>query len=84
MTPSVYIAETTQDRLQRLREEITLETGQKVTQEDLLERIVEQSYEARRTLIDSYRDEWEGLAETSLPSDTVEAVDDEQSDSMLD
>ncbi|WP_424001801.1 hypothetical protein ACOZ4I_00100 [Haloarcula salina] len=64
MATSVKIDEDTKDRLERLRAEIKLETGENVTQQELLDRIVEREFESRDDLIDSFRDEWDGLSDT--------------------
>lgn len=63
---SVKIGEATKDRLEQLQAEIKLETGRKVTQQELLDRIVEREFASKEGLIDSFRDEWEGLSEAEI------------------
>lgn len=62
MSTSVKISERAKSRLEELQAEIRLETGTKVTQQELLDRLVEESYESKNELIDSYRDDFEGLS----------------------
>jgi hypothetical protein len=66
MATSVKIDEATKDRLEQLQAEIKLETGTKVTQQELLDRIVAREFESKAELIDSYRDDWEGLSEAEI------------------
>jgi hypothetical protein len=59
--------ERTKDRLEELQAEIRLETGENVTQQELLDRIVTDAYDSKEELIDSFRDdEWEGLSEEEI------------------
>lgn len=58
---SVEIDEETKARLEELRAEIRLETGENVTQQELLDRIVAGA--SRDELIDAFDDEFEGLDE---------------------
>ena len=46
--------------------EIKLETGANVTQQELLDRIVEREFASKDALIDSFRDEWEGLSDDEI------------------
>ncbi len=66
MATSVKMDERTKDRLERLQAAIKLETGRKVTQQELLERLVDTAYESRAEFIDSFRDEWDGLSGDEL------------------
>lgn len=66
MASSIKVGEETKDRLEQLQAEIKLETGRKVTQQELLDRIVAREFESKEALIDSYRDEWEGLSEEEI------------------
>ncbi|WP_440772340.1 hypothetical protein [Natronorubrum sp. DTA28] len=66
MSTSIKVTDTTQSRLEELQAEIRLETGQNVTQQDLLERIVTSTYESKDELIDSFRDEFEPLSEDEI------------------
>ena len=61
MTTSVKIGEKTKDRLETLQAEIKLETGRKVTQQELLDRIVAREFESKDELIDSFHNGWGGL-----------------------
>lgn len=63
MATSAPISEETKARLERLQAAIERETGQSVTQQELLDRIVEQGVESRGTLIASYRNGWDGLSD---------------------
>lgn len=63
MATSVKVTDRTKDRLEKLQAEIRLETGRKVTQQELLERVVTETYESRAELIDSFRDEFEPLSD---------------------
>lgn len=65
-TTSVKMDEETKSRLEELQAEIKLETGRKVTQQELLDRIVSDAYGSRDDLVDSFRDEWEGLSEEEI------------------
>ena len=62
MATSIKVGEETKDRLERLQAEIKLVTGRKVTQQALLDRIVAREFESKAALVDSFRDEWEGLS----------------------
>lgn len=68
MATSVKMDETTKSRLEELQAEIRLETGTKVTQQELLDRIVDRAYDSKEELIDSFRDddEWGGLTEVEI------------------
>ena len=66
MSTSVKVTETTKSHLEELQAEIRLETGRKVTQQELLERIVTSSYESRDGLIDSFRDDFEPLSDDEI------------------
>lgn len=47
----------TKSRLERLQAEIRLETGTRVTQQEILARLVERAIESKTDLIDSFREE---------------------------
>ncbi|MFB6131056.1 MAG: hypothetical protein ABEJ28_09575 [Salinigranum sp.] len=57
MATSVKMDEHTKSRLERLQAEIRLETGRQVTQQEVLERLIERAIESKADLIDSFRDE---------------------------
>lgn len=62
MTTSVKMDEETKSYLERLQAEIRLETDRQVTQQDLLARLVQDAYDSREELIESFR-------ETTVPLD---------------
>lgn len=57
MTTSVKMDDDTKSRLERLQAEIRLKTGQRVTQQEVLARLVEQAIESKADLVDSFREE---------------------------
>lgn len=57
MTTSVKMDDTTKSRLERLQAEIRLETGKRVTQQEILVRLVERAIDSREDLIDSFREQ---------------------------
>nr|WP_284010304.1 hypothetical protein [Halomicroarcula sp. YJ-61-S] len=59
--------EDTKSKLEELQAEIKLKTGKKVTQQDILARLVESAIDSRAEFIDSFR---EGT--TSLDADELE------------
>lgn len=81
--------ERTKDRLERLQAEIKLETGRKVTQQELLKRLLDSAYESRSEFVDSFRDEWDGLSDDEtdrLLSGTVDSgnpVEEDEIDDAL-
>ncbi|NKE36932.1 hypothetical protein GWG54_14100 [Natronococcus sp. JC468] len=66
MSTSVKVTDTTKSRLEELQAEIRLETGQNVTQQELLERIVTDTYESKDELIESFRDDFESLSDEEI------------------
>lgn len=66
MSTSVKVTDTTKSYLEELQAEIRLETGRSVTQQELLERIVTDSYESKDEVIDSFRDEFESLSDDEI------------------
>jgi hypothetical protein len=58
--------ETTKDRLEALQAEIKLETGRKVTQQELLDRLVSHAFESKAAFVDSFRDEGVALDESEV------------------
>jgi hypothetical protein len=54
MATSVKVDDRTKDRLERLQAEIRLQTGRKVTQQEILTRLVERAIESKAELIDSF------------------------------
>lgn len=63
MTTSVKVDDETKSRLERLQAEIRLRTGERVTQQELLARLVERGVESETELVDSFRDEGPSLSE---------------------
>lgn len=91
MAASVKMDEAAKSRLEELQAEIRLETGTKVTRQELLDRIVDRALDSKEALIDSFRDddEWEGLSEAEIEqflSGTTASgspVDEEEIDEVL-
>lgn len=57
MATSVKMDDDTKSRLERLQAEIRLKTGNRVTQQEILARLIEQAVESKAELIDSFREE---------------------------
>ena len=57
MATSVKMDVETRSRLDRLQAEIRLKTGQRVTQQEILARLVERAVESKADLVDSFREE---------------------------
>lgn len=68
MVTSVKMDEHTKSRLEELQALVKLRTGRKVTQQELLDRLVDQAYESREELVESFQvdDGWEGLSEEEI------------------
>jgi hypothetical protein len=56
MTTAVKVEEDAKSRLEELQAEIRLRTGTKVTQQELLTRLIDDAYESRADVIDSFRE----------------------------
>jgi hypothetical protein len=56
MATVVKIDEDAKARLEELQAEIRLRTGEKVTQQELLSRLIDDAYESREDVIDSFRE----------------------------
>ncbi|WP_280538196.1 hypothetical protein [Halopenitus sp. POP-27] len=65
MTTAVKVHDDAKSRLEELQAEIRLETGHNVTQQELLTRLIDEAYESREDVIDSFR-------ESSVPLTTAE------------
>jgi len=63
MATSVKMDDDTKSRLERLQAEVRLQTGERVTQQEILERLVERAIESKSDLVDSFRRERVPLAE---------------------
>ena len=66
MSTSIKVTDRTKSHLEELQAEIRLETGTNVTQQELLERIVTESYESKDELIESFRDDFEPLSDDEI------------------
>lgn len=55
MAVAVKVDEDAKSRLEKLQAEIRLRTGESVTQQDLLSRLIDDAYESREDVIDSFR-----------------------------
>jgi hypothetical protein len=56
MATSVKMDEETKSRLDRLQAEIRLETGRRVTQREILARLVDHAAESKSEFVDSFRE----------------------------
>lgn len=89
MATSVKIDEGSKDRLEQLQAEIKLETGRNVTQQELLDRIIEREFESREALVDSFREGFEGLSEEEIEEwlswtfDAGDPIDEDDIDRIL-
>jgi predicted transcriptional regulator len=63
MATSVKMDEDTKSRLERLQAEVRLQTGKRVTQQEILARLVERAIESKADLIDTFREEQVPLSE---------------------
>lgn len=68
MVTSVKMDERTKSRLEELQALVKLRTGRKVSQQELLDRLVDRAYESREELVESFEtdDGWEGLSEEEI------------------
>lgn len=66
MATAVRMDEETKSKLEELQAEIKLKTGKKVTQQEILSRLVESAVEARSDFIDSFRDGKVALTEEEV------------------
>jgi hypothetical protein len=63
MATAVKVDEDAKSRLEELQAEIRLRTGEKVTQQELLTRLIDDAHESREEVIDSFRDSTVPLSE---------------------
>jgi hypothetical protein len=63
MATAVKVDEEAKSRLEELQAEIRLRTGEKVTQQELLTRLIDDAYESREAVIDSFRESTVPLSE---------------------
>ena len=66
MATAVKMDEETKSRLEALQAEIKLKTGTKVTQQELLARLVESAVESRSEFIDSFREGSSALTDDEI------------------
>lgn len=66
MATAVKMDEETKSKLEELQAEIKLKTGKKVTQQEVLARLVESAIESRSEFIDSFRDRTVALTDDEL------------------
>ena len=64
MPTAVKVHEDAKSRLEELQAEIRLQTGRNVTQQELLTRLIDEAYESRDDVIDSFRESAVPLSET--------------------
>lgn len=64
MTTAVKVDEDANSRLEELQAEIRLRTGTNVTQQELLSRLIDDAYESRSEVIDSFRESTVPLSES--------------------
>lgn len=63
MATAVKVDEDAKSRLEELQAEIRLRTGEKVTQQELLTRLIDEAFESREDVIDSFRESAVPLSE---------------------
>ena len=66
MATAVKVDEETKSRIEELQAEIKLKTGKKVTQQEILARLVESAVESRSDFVDSFREAPASLTEEEL------------------
>lgn len=64
MGTAVKVDDEAKDRLEELQAAIRLQTGETVTQQELLSRLIDDAYESREAVIDSFRDSTVPLSDT--------------------
>lgn len=62
MATAVKMDEETKSKLEELQAEIKLKTGEKVTQQEILERLIASAIQSRAEFIDSFRDSTDALS----------------------
>ena len=66
MATSVKMDEETKSRLEKLQAEIKLETGKKITQQELLRRLVDDAHTSTSELIESFRETDPSLSDEEI------------------
>lgn len=87
MATAVKMDEETKAHLEELQAEIRLRAGEKVTQQEILERLVEDAYESKSEFVDSFRsttvplsEEEKEAARSGMISSGVETDEDDIDD----
>jgi hypothetical protein len=62
MATAVKMDEETKSKLEELQAEIKLKTAKKVTQQEILERLIDSAIQSRTEFIDSFRDSTDALS----------------------
>ena len=75
MATSVKMDERTKSRLEVLQAEIKLRTGRKVTQQEILERLVDGAFESKSEFVDSFRESKLPLSEEEIETSLSETSD---------
>lgn len=89
MTTSVKMDDETKSRLERLQAEIRLQTGERVTQQEILAQLLKDAVDSKGALIDSFRPNRVPLSEeerTKFHEGTIasgEETDEEDIDDIL-
>jgi len=66
MATAVKMDEEAKSRLEELQAEIKLETGRKVTQQEILTKLVDDAYESKSEFVDSFRETTVPLSEEEI------------------
>jgi len=66
MSTAVKMDEDAKSKLEELQAEIKLKTGKKVTQQEILTRLIESAVESRTEFVDSFRDGKTSLSEAEV------------------
>ncbi|MDS0259419.1 hypothetical protein NDI56_08445 [Haloarcula sp. S1CR25-12] len=56
MTTAVKVDDEAKARLEELQAQIRLDAGKKVTQQELLSRLIDDAYDSRKDVVESFRD----------------------------
>lgn len=89
MSKAVKVDEDAKSRLEELQAEIRLQTGQSVTQQELLSRLIDDAYESREEVVDSFRESTVPLSEEEVAAffeptfDSGVETDEEDIDEIL-
>jgi hypothetical protein len=64
MATAVKVEEDAKSRLEELQAEIRLRTGENITQQELLTRLIDDAYESRDDVVDSFHESTVPLSDT--------------------